>query len=150
MTPLQAKLHQLQQIYTRRDASWVTDFEGALDEVAMLGESACIPGLLRILDDGSEFDEVLFSIVHSVEGFPDSAYVPELLDATEDLAQRAPRWSRILYMRVLNNDSTRAVLSSELVRQPASTRAAVAGILADIRARRPELAGRVDDVSGTS
>jgi len=149
MTTLKEKLHQLEQLNTEHKGDWVADFEKVLADISTHREPGIIPALLGLLTDSSEFDEVLFSIVHTIERFPDSVYVAELLRASEELAQRAPRWAQILYMRALNNSSTRAVLSGELVGQPPSTRAAVAALLASIRSRRPELAAQVDEVAGT-
>jgi len=146
MTPLQDRLDDLRLTWVRRDASLVADFEAGLAEVAAFNDPMCIGPLLELFEDSSPFEELLFSVVHTIEAYADHVYVPELLRATEALLRRSPRWARILYTRVLNAPATRAELASAIWREPGPIRVAVRTVLDDIVRKRPEFVDKVDDI----
>jgi hypothetical protein len=108
-------------INMRRDASFTREFETTLAAISEMNDAASIVPLLALLEDEHPFEELLFSIVHEIERHPDGTYVRELLTGTPELVRESPRWSRILYMRVLNAPSTRAVFTAIFrVRRPRS------------------------------
>jgi hypothetical protein len=144
---LHQKLAQLRAIDPRRGASFVSDFEATLAEISALNDPASIVPLLDFFDEEPVADEPLFSIVHSIERHPDDVYIRELLRGTPALVRRSPRWSRILYMRVLNSASTLAVLADALRFQAPATKLLIKDLLEDIVKRRPEFAAKVQVVS---
>jgi hypothetical protein len=146
MTSLQQHLLELGTIWSRRDASWVADFEATLGSVAAFNDPSCIGPLLDLFEDESPSDDLLFSVVHAIERYPDHVYVAGLLQATETLLGRTPRWARILYMRILNAPTARAELASAICHKPESTRVSVGQILDDIERRRPELTNKSAEV----
>ena len=143
---MQQHLLQLATIWRRRDASLAEDFEVALASVAAFNDPACIGSLLDLFEDEPPSDELLFSVVHAIEAYPDSVYTPHLLAATEGLLRRAPRWAGVLYMRVLNAPATRAELVSAIRLQGEPTKACLGRILDDIERRRPEFSSKVAQV----
>ena len=146
MTSLQQHLLELGAIWSRRDGSLVADFEAALVSVAAFNDPSCIGSLLELFEDEPPSDELLFSVVHAIEAYPDHVYVAGLLGATEALLLRTPRWARILYMRILNAPTARTELASAVIHEPESIRVSVGQILDDIERRRPEFAEKAAEV----
>jgi hypothetical protein len=137
---------RLSEIKASGATDWVSQFEARLADLVRLSDPACIPLALALLDDRCPFDEVMFSVVHAVEGSPDRPYVAGLLAQIEQLAGQAPRWSRILFMRVLNSDSARAELVEQLRRAAPGIRGVSIKVVDDIAARRPEFAQKAIQV----
>lgn len=146
MTGIQQHLLELGAIWSRRDASLVADFEATLSSVAAFNDPSCIGPLLELFEEEPPSDDLLFSVVHAIEAYPDHAYVAGVLGATEALLRRTPRWARILYMRILNAPTARAELASAIRGEPESTRLSVSQILDDIERRRPEFTSKTAEV----
>src|SRR5262245_17911151 len=94
------KLARLSDIISRRDATFVHDFESTLAEISAMRDTSSIVALLEFLEERSPSEEVMFSIVHAIEAHPDDVYVREVLRGTAALLLCTPRWARILYMRI--------------------------------------------------
>jgi hypothetical protein len=88
-------------------------FDAILSEIVELRNPHSVVPLLGLLRDTSVFDELMFSIIHSIEIFDDHVYVAEILNGIVPLSTKAPRWASIIIMRMLNSEPTRL----ELVRQ---------------------------------
>jgi hypothetical protein len=88
-----------------------------------------------LLDDEAPYDEVMFSIIHGMEIFDDSTYVGKVLSGANDLCFRAPRWASILFMRLLNAESSRYELVRQVRESDAETKAAIKGLMEKINAR---------------
>ena len=146
MSGLQQVLIHLVDIWVRRDASLARDFEAVLASVVAFNDPACIGALLELFEDEAPSDDLLFSVVHAMEAFPDQVYLLGLLGKTVALLGRTPRWARILYTRVLNAPTARAELASALCREPEATRAAVHRILDDIERRSTEFTSKTGEV----
>lgn len=112
MKPLNVLIAELRSI-DQSSPTYAADFERILTEIMALKSAEVIVPLLSCLDDRAPYDEVMFSIIHGIETYEDKVYVAHLLQRSEDLCGKAPRWASILFMRVLNAESSR----HELVRQ---------------------------------
>ena len=99
---------RIQALYDvdRNQSGWVRNFEDALAKVNELKDKDSIIPLIALLDDNTEYDEAMFSIVHSVEAFPNETYLNALMLALPSLCNRSPRWASIMLMRVLNSEPT--------------------------------------------
>jgi hypothetical protein len=139
---LRDRLERLRDVDRRRDASYVDDFEASLAEIASLEDAACIGPLLELFEDVHPVEELLWSVVHLVESFPDDVYLRELLRGTPALQRRSVTWSCTLYVRVLNHDPSLHLLGTLLHGQPPDVQAAVGETLGAIERRTPQLAER--------
>jgi hypothetical protein len=119
---------ELKSTAARHDGANVQQFEAALAAVARLNDPASIRALVPFLEDGTQFDEPMFSIIHTMEAFPDDVYTREVLAALPELSRRAPRWASIILMRMLNAEPTHA----ELVRQAKGAEPATKQTLRDV------------------
>jgi hypothetical protein len=85
------------------------------------------------LDDTSEYDELMFSVIHAVERFDDEIYVSALLENLTDFYARSPRWAVIVHMRILNSPATMATYAKQLTFLPRDRRQVVRDVLEAVR-----------------
>jgi hypothetical protein len=146
MTPLEALLQRLARINTSRTDSFVSEFESLLEEILRLRDPDCIRQLLVFFEDDPPFEELMFSIIHSIESFDDPTYIRELLQGLQELSARSPRWATILLMRVLNADPARLELIRQLGSAGHDIREKVRGMVRDLAARRPKFAEKAAQI----
>ena len=94
--------------------SYVADFEDVLVEIHDLHDADSIPLLIDLSEDDCEYDELMFSIIHTIEDFNDEVYAKKVLEKLEDFYRDAPRWTSIVHMRILNSSPTLAAYINEL------------------------------------
>lgn len=117
------------------DPDYASRFESILTEVVELRNPQVIVPLLEFLDDEAPYDEVMFSIIHGVEIFDDTTYVDQVLLGASDLCTRAPRWASILFMRLLNAESSRHELVRQVRKADAGTKSEIKSLMEKINAR---------------
>lgn len=82
------------------------DFK-ALDAILMeiweLNDSSCISDIALLIEDDYEFDEVMYTLVHFIEGFDLETYIKHILRITPKLYGKSPDWSRTLIVRIRNS-----------------------------------------------
>ena len=138
MTSLADSLEKLRRIDSERGPKYVADFEAVLADIAALRDAGCVAELARFFDDAAPFDELMFSIIHTIEIFDDKAYVGGLLSIAPMLCAQAPRWASIVFVRALNSEPTRRELVAQLRGAPTATKSAVRDLMQKINARSPE------------
>ncbi|QBG97575.1 hypothetical protein EYC55_22350 [Xanthomonas oryzae] len=88
----------------------IKDVDDAIANVSGLNERNSIGPLLLMLNDESDYDEVMFSIIHAAENFSDSDYVYSLLKIIPKMRVSNPRWASIVLMRIINNEAAKKEL----------------------------------------
>lgn len=111
---LPSAIATLRQIQLEQSGDFVARFESVLADVASMNDRACIGLLCALLDDEAEFDELMFSIIHTIESFEDAVYALEIVKAAPRLCDRSPRWASIVFMRILNSPTTTTTLIDAL------------------------------------
>lgn len=111
---LPAAIATLRRIKLEQSDDYVARFEEALADIAAMNDPTCIVLLSTFFDDDAEFDELMFSIIHTIENFDDVTYATSLIKAAPDLCEKAPRWASIVFMRVLNSPTSTAALIDAL------------------------------------
>ena len=106
------KLKEISQDYS--SDNYVADFEDVLAEIHELHDVDSIPLLINFFDDNCEYDELMFSIIHTIEDFRDEIYVEKIIGKLEDFYRNAPRWASIVHMRILNSRPTLDAYINEL------------------------------------
>lgn len=97
--------------------STVEEFEALVQELSEGSRREAIAPLLAQLDDGCEFDEVMFTVIHVVESFPWSDYCSVLSEHLAEILARSPRWGRILVTRIMNSKDEWPEFLAELSRR---------------------------------
>jgi len=131
-------IRKLEEIDRARGDAFVNNFESTLGEIAQQGDPKSIRMLLNFFEDESPFDEVMFSIIHTIEIFDDATFVREILEAAPSFCQQSPRWASILLMRILNSESTRPELVRQLRDASSETKGVVRSLLEKINQRGPQ------------
>lgn len=80
-------------------------FDEILHAISESADPKYIPLLMSVLDDYTEFDEVMFGIVHCLESYPKETYVPMLVMRNPEMLKKAPLWQERLVNRVFNEKS---------------------------------------------
>ena len=124
--------------------TYVTNFEYAIAEIHSLRDSDSIPLLIDFFKDDCEYDELMFSIIHTIEEFDDKTYVAKVLKKLEDFFKNSPHWAYVVHIRILNSKSTldayiEEVKSSTEKEQIETLRT----LLTEIKAKEPELKKKV-------
>jgi hypothetical protein len=89
----------------------------------------------------------MFTLIHAAESSDDSTYVHALLSVFCDLVESAPRWASIVVMRVLNNDSARHEMVSQLRGASTETKEAFRLMCERINSVSPQFLSKTTSVS---
>ncbi len=80
--------------------------ELALASIYEGGDEEQIISLIEFLEDNYEYEEVMFSIIHTVEAIEDEKYVNSLMkNRLYSLFQKSPNWASMLLLRMVNSES---------------------------------------------
>jgi hypothetical protein len=85
-------------------------FERYLIQLHKLEDAAIIRPLLSIFRDDFHMNEVLFSVVHLIEGFDNETYIREVLAGLSELQIASIEWLGILVHRIANDEVCYKVL----------------------------------------
>ena len=108
-------IEELKDIMSQtNEDGFVTKFENKLEEIYSTDNPAMISKLLDVMDDKFEFDELMFSIIHTIESFDDFTYIQELFISMPDFVLKSPRWASIIVMRIINSSQTLKVFLDSL------------------------------------
>ncbi|MXO66715.1 Imm30 family immunity protein [Altericroceibacterium endophyticum] len=106
--------------------------------------------LLSLLTDSAEYDEDMFSLIHTAETYDDIAYVRALLTVFPQLVSSSPRWASIVLMRVLNNPLTQAEMVVQLRTASAASKDATREMCDRINSVSPEFLSKTVPVTLTA
>ncbi len=112
---------------------YVQRFEDILGQVAALNDPACIAELLPLLDDDADHDEMMFSIIHTIERFDDATYVRSIVDHLGAVFAASPRWAVIVHMRIVNSPPAFAAYADYIKTLPKEKRDVVRKVLEALR-----------------
>lgn len=121
-------------------------FEDTLGQVAALNDPACIAALLPMLDDDTDHDEIMFSIIHTIERFDDATYVKSIVDHLGSFFSVSPRWAVIVHMRILNSPPTFAAYADYIKGLPIDTRNTVRRVLEAVRQKNARFNSQCDSL----
>jgi TusA-related sulfurtransferase len=94
-----AHLKELSKMRTEDD---IVEFEKCLSDIALVKDLAMLGQLIDLFDDQCPYPEVMFSLVHAVESYPNEMYVKVILDKLPHGIEHFPDWFKILLYRILN------------------------------------------------
>ena len=125
---------------------YVQRFEDYLGQVAALNDPACIAELLPLLDDDAEYDEMMFSIIRTIERFDDATYVRSIVDQLGSFFAASPRWAVIVHMRILNSLPTLAAYADCIKTLPNDKRGVVRKVLEAVRKKNAKFVAPCDSL----
>lgn len=97
-----------------RKEEYVRRIERSIAQLVVANDTESIILLLQFLDDESEFDELMFSIIHAVEKLQDEQFIDVIIAKIGSIFSTSPRWATVILMRILNSPSSMAVLSRKI------------------------------------
>ncbi|MNV06480.1 hypothetical protein D3C71_968590 [compost metagenome] len=110
----------------------------ALAEFMAFNDPSVIRPLIRLIEDSAQYDEAIFSIIHSIESFDDDVYISEALKELPYLVHKSAKWADILFMRILNSDSARECMIEKLYLVSSEIKSAVLWAVTKINERSPK------------
>jgi hypothetical protein len=116
------KIAELREIYSKGGKDIVSDFEKTLAEIAKASDPEIIGQLLTLLDDGTEYDELMFSIIHTIERFNDEDYVAQIIEALPMAWKKSPKWIQVIHVRIMNSQATLSSYMSTIKHASEETR----------------------------
>ncbi len=114
----------------------VLAFEDALAELAKNPKSEYLPALHLVLDDRCQHEEVMFSLIHFLESFAVKEQIQAFIDVLPNLLTSAPEWTKIIYYRILNDQSAYALYIDILNSLDSPTRNLISNLLENITQER--------------
>jgi Immunity protein 30 len=122
-------------------------FDRAVQQLAEHPKGSDLPALLRVFDDGTEHIEVMWTLVHLVEGYDAAEYAGAFVAVLPEALPSARDWMEALALGQLNDDEARGLLLDAARRTNPSARQALSGLLAQIAATQDDqVAARARDV----
>lgn len=86
-------------------------FEQGLAQLAQVADTEDIVKLYHIFDDNTEMEEVMWGLVHLIEGISSTQWCDDMLVGLVSTKERASEWGRLMAVRVLNHEPMRIELT---------------------------------------
>ncbi len=128
------------------EINYVSNFDDIILEIAGLRDYRSIKLLISFFDDNSDYDELMFSVIHSIEQFDDLIYVDNILTSIKVLYENSPRWGSIVLMRIINSESTKEAFIKELLQGSDEIKGIVRDFLIKIGNKGKELSYKVSPI----
>ncbi len=137
---------KMQEELDAHEKGYVQRFEDYLGQVAALNDPACIAQLLPFFDDDAEYDEMMFSIIHTVEHFGCPTYVKAIVDHLSSFFEKSPDWAITMHMRILNSPVTLAAYADCIKTLPNDKRGVVRKVLEAVRKKNAKFIAPCDSL----
>jgi hypothetical protein len=131
-------IQKLKLVNANRGSGYVRAFESVLAEIAAESRPDVIAELIPFFEDDAPSEEVMFSIIHTLERFDDSTYVTGVLAVLLEFWDSAPRWTLIVFMRMLNSEPTRLELIRQVQMASPNIKRVVSAVVEQINAHKVE------------
>ncbi len=143
LNTLEETVAGLRALVTSNRPGWVREFDAGLAEIIALNDLRAIPLLLGLFDDNCEYDEAMFSLIHTVEHYDRMTYLSQLLAQSPALFKQAPRWLKTLFLRVVIDDVARGQLTGLLKTASPEVKQTALKIIETVAQTRPEIAPKL-------
>ena len=139
-TSVSSLVQDLQKTLNERQNNYVAEAERILERIVRLNDPSSIGKLIGCFSDTEPYDELMFSIVHSIEAFDDKTYVKALVNSLPDFIQKAPRWCSIVHMRVINSTTALPAYINEIQNSEDDTKNMLRRMIVQMGARGAQIA----------
>ena len=110
-TKLLEKVKQASYFLTPED---IKIFGEGVWKLAEEQDEETFQNLIVLFDDQTNYPEVMFSLVHALESYPDEVYITLILKTVNILTNVYKEWYSRLIIRILNEDSCRPIFIKKL------------------------------------
>lgn len=135
---LQQAIKTLVEVVRTDNFGDVQAIDASLAEAMAFNDPAAIRPLIRLIEDTAQYDEAIFSIIHSIESFDKEVYISEFLKELSYLVHKSPQWASVLFMRVLNSDSARERITEQIYFVTPEIKAVVLWLVERINEKSPK------------
>lgn len=121
MIEYQDKIKKLQSYAKMQTQDDARSFDWLVYELASQQKPYVLDDLMDFFDDECEHPEVMYSLVHAIETFPDEIYLRGIIKNTFKLDGRI-EWFETLFYRVLNSPEYYELLKKHVKVLPSNNR----------------------------
>lgn len=121
-------------------------FESTLANIASLNDSRCIAPLMQLLPENSRFADLMFSIIHLIEAFPDDVYVAEVVNALLKDPKPSSYWTALIHVRIFNSSSAFASYRNAISKRSSTEKSILKSVLQRVAVDRPKSRFACDQV----
>lgn len=107
------KLKQLKKYVKMESEEDIRLFDLTVGELASTQDAKILKELIDVFDDDCEFPEVMYSMVHAIESYPDDIYVKTIASKVVDFLNYQ-EWFLDLIYPILNNRKCRQIFKENL------------------------------------
>ena len=115
---LESTTQQLRDNRLMKTDEQIRLFEEALEQIGDEGNVSQIAALCQGFDDNTEHSEVMFGLIHTIEGYDNISSSEEalsnFLEAAPSMLPHAADWLRTMLVRILNDAHSRPLFSQLL------------------------------------
>ncbi|WP_081408302.1 Imm30 family immunity protein [Acinetobacter sp. BMW17] len=115
----------------------VEKIDTKLAEIMAFNDCSVIRPLVRLIEDNAQYDEAVFSIIHSIESFKNDAYIVEIINEFTYMVKKAPNWATILLIRILNSKTARECMIDKVSLTTPAIKDSILFLLQRINAEKP-------------
>ena len=115
----------------------VKNIDAKLAKIMAFKDCSVIRPLVRLIEDNAQYDEAVFSIVHSIESFENYVYINEIINEFPYLVKKAPNLATILLIRRLNNNTARECMIDQVSLTTPAIKNSILFLLQHINAEKP-------------
>ncbi len=108
----------LQPIKELIDQEKIREADELILDLRKYNDPKIIGELITLLDDKCDYDEVMYTVIQTMEALGNSFYVSNFLERAERLLQSAPDWAGILLIRIVNGAEAFSILKKSLSDDP--------------------------------
>ncbi|OTG97672.1 Imm30 family immunity protein [Acinetobacter sp. ANC 4973] len=115
----------------------VEKIDAKLAEIMAFNDCSVISPLVRLIEDNAQYDEAVFSIIHSIESFKNDVYIIEIINEFPYMVKKAPNWATILLIRILNSKTARECMIDKVSLTTPAIKNSILFLLQRINAEKP-------------
>ena len=139
-------ISKLEKVKQLNSEDVVQEFESILAEIDELNTPECIKELCAFFVDDTDYDEIMFSIIHLIEKFDDKIYIQEIFRSIARLISDSPYWCSVLHFRIMNVESTFNEYLKQLTSLDINTREVLKKFIIDFKKTEPEFTDKVSKI----
>ncbi|PRT00481.1 Imm30 family immunity protein [Bacillus wiedmannii] len=135
----------LNRLYDNRllkNENEIQEFNESCIRVIECNDVSIIPDLCLVFDDDTEQPEVMFSLIHGIEGLYEN-HIEEglkcIATATQSMMSGAKYWVEIIHYRILNDPQIRTVYGKVLSQFDLSITSSIKELLLEIKNEDPDM-----------
>lgn len=140
-TNIELATQQLRDNRLMKNNEQIGLFEEAIEQISDNEDVGHISALCQGFDDNTEHSEVMFGLIHTIEGYDrfssPSEAISNFIQAAPTMLPHAADWLRIMLVRILNDANSRPLFSQLLASSSPNSKEPIRAVLQKISADDP-------------